>query len=85
MRDLRTLREGWDEVEREEYRLANDLTIEESVRIYLSLCNALGPLLKETEDLFRREREDYLIELQMRLRRLEDWLHQEHEITGGPV
>lgn len=85
MRDLRTLREGWDEIEREKYRLADDHSIEQSVRIYLSLCNAMGPLLKETEDLFRREREDYLVELQMRLRLLEDWLQQQHGITGGPV
>ena len=85
MRDLRTLREGWAEIEREEYRLANDLTIEQSARLFLSLFNSLGPLLKETEDLFRREREEYLVELQTRLRLLEDWLQEQHGGTGGPV
>lgn len=85
MRDLKTLREGWDEVEREERRLADHLTLEQSVRIFLSLCAAMEPLMKETEALFRRDREAYLTELQARLRRLEDWRQQQQDgNTPGP-
>ena len=84
MRDLKTHRQGWDEVEREERRLADDLTIEQSVRIFISLCDSMAPLMKETEELFRPEREAYLIELQERLRRLEAWRRQ-HGITTEPV
>lgn len=85
MRDLKTLREGWDEVEREESRLADHLTLEQSVRIFLSLCGTMEPLMKETEALFRRDREAYLTELQARLRRLEDWRQQQDGNTPGPV
>jgi hypothetical protein len=70
MRDLKTLREGWDEVAREERRCAEQLTIEQSVSIYLSLCRDMAPLMEETEEAFRRDRESYLTELQARLRRL---------------
>jgi hypothetical protein len=78
MRDLRTLREGWDEIERHERRLPDDLTIHQSVKIFLALCEALEPAMKETEDLFRRDREAHLCELQTRLRRLDAWLQQRH-------
>ena len=70
MRDLKTLSEGWDEVVREERRSAQQLTIEQSLRIYLSLCQDMAPLMEETEEAFRRDRESYLTELQARLRRL---------------
>lgn len=73
MRDLKTLREGWDEVAREERRSAEQLTIEESVSIYLSLCRDMAPLMEETEEAFRRDRESYLTELQARLRRLNEF------------
>ena len=70
MRDLKTLREGWDEVAREERRFDGLLTIEQSVSIYLSLCRDMAPQLEETEETFRRDRLAYLTELQSRLRRL---------------
>ena len=70
MRDLKTLREGWDEVARAERRSTEQLTIEQSVRIYLSLYQAMAPQMEETEETFRREREAYLTELQARLLRL---------------
>ena len=76
MRDLKTHREGWEEMEREERRLADELTIAKSVSIFLSLCDTMAPLLKETDDLFRHEREVYLTELQARLLRLDAWRHQ---------
>jgi hypothetical protein len=76
MRSLNTHREGWDEIERQRRALDQDLTVEESVRVYLSLYDALGPMMEETEEHFRPEREAYLTEMQTRLRRLDDWLHK---------
>jgi hypothetical protein len=79
MRDLRTLREGWDEVEKEERRLAELLTIEQSVKIFIMLCDSLTPLMDETEELFRGDREAYLTALQARLRRFDEWQRQDGE------
>jgi hypothetical protein len=70
MRDLKTLREGWDDIARDERRSARHLTIEQSVSIFLSLSQSTAPLMKETEEAFLRYREAYLTELQARLRRL---------------
>jgi hypothetical protein len=84
MRDLKTLREGWDEVAREERRSSEQLTIEQSVRIYLSLCRDMAPLMEETEEAFRRDRESYLTELQARLRRLNDFSQQQHGKLSEP-
>jgi hypothetical protein len=67
----------WAEVEAEETRLLRQMTIAESVAQLVSLYRAFGPLLEQTEPLFRAEREAYLIELQRRLRRLEEW-RKEH-------
>jgi hypothetical protein len=85
MRDLKTLREGWNEIEREELRIAEDLTIEQGLRIFVSLCEALAPQMRETEELFRADREAYLTELQARLRRLEEWRQQQDGSTTQPV
>ena len=76
MRDLKTLREGWDEIEQEERRSAEHLTIEQSLEIYLSLYRDLAPQLEATEATFRRDRETYLTELQSRLLRLNDFRQQ---------
>ena len=84
MRDLKTHRQGWDEIEREERRLAGSLTIAQSVRILLSLCETMAPLMIQTEELFRREREAYLIEFQARLLRLNAW-RDEYGTTGEPL
>jgi len=73
MPDLRISPVDWDEVEAEEIRLLRQMTIAESVAHLVSLYRAFGPLLEQTEPLFRAEREAYLIELQRRLRRLEEW------------
>ena len=84
MRDLKTLREGWDEVALEERRSAQQLTIEQSVSIYLSLCRDIAPQMEETEEAFRGDREAYLTELQSRLRRLELFRHQQHGNLSEP-
>ncbi len=78
MRELKTLREGWDEVAREERRSAAQFTIEQSVSIYLALCRDMAPQMEETEEIFRRDREAYLTELQSRLRRLNDFRQQQN-------
>jgi hypothetical protein len=83
MRDLKTVREGWDEVAREERLSAEQLTIEQSVGIYLSLCRVMAPQMEETEETFRRDRENYLIELQALLR-LNVLRRQQHgDLSGG--
>jgi hypothetical protein len=52
MRELKTLREGFDEVAREERRSAEQLTIEQSVSLFVSLCRDMVPQMEETEDAF---------------------------------
>ena len=84
MRDLKTHRQGWDEIERKKSLFADDLTILQSVSIFLSLCETMAPLMKETEELFRNEREAYLTELQARLRRLDAWRDQ-YGSSGEPL
>ncbi len=84
MRDLKTHRQGWDEIEREQRRFTDDLTIAQSVSIFLSLCETMAPLMKETEELFRQEREAYLTELQAWLRRLDAWRDQ-YGSPGKPL
>lgn len=84
MRDLKTLREGWDEVAREECRSAEQLTIEQSVSIFLSLCRDMAPQMEATEETFRRDRESYLTELQGRLRRLDAFRQQQNGNLSEP-
>jgi len=84
MRDLKTLREGWDEVAREERHSSEELTIEQSVSIYLALYRDMAPQMEKTEELFRRDREAYLTELQSRLRRLNDFRQQQDGNLSEP-
>lgn len=60
MRDLSTLRQGWDEIEAEETRLLRELTIQESMSQLLRLQQAVEPQLQQTEALFRADRIAYL-------------------------
>ena len=78
MRDLRALREGWENVAAEETRLLRDLTIEESARQLLRLQEAFEPQLQATAHLFAPQRWAALAELQARLQRLAEWQAQ-HE------
>ena len=79
MRELRTLREGWDTLEADETRLLRQLTVHESVRQWLALQRAFEPQLQETEALFGPERQAALAQLQSRLRCLAEW-QKEHGI-----
>lgn len=78
MRDLRTLREGWDTLEADETRLLRQMTVHESVRQWLALQRAFEPQLQATEALFGPERREALAQLQARLRRFAEW-QKEHE------
>jgi hypothetical protein len=71
MRDLGSVREGWDEVEEQETRLLRQMTVQEGIGHLLALYRAFESELQWTEDLFRAERLAYLEELQRRLARLE--------------
>jgi hypothetical protein len=67
MRDLKSIREGWEEVEMQETRLLRQMSVQESVGHLLALYRIFEPQLQQTEALFRAERMAYLEELQARL------------------
>jgi hypothetical protein len=74
MSDLRRIREvNWAEIEAEETRLLREMTVAQSVREYLALQSEFETMLRDTEALFRPQRESHLIQLQQRLQRLEEW------------
>ncbi len=77
MRELRTLREGWDTLEAEETRLLRRMTVHESIRQWLILQRTFEPQLQETAAIFGSERQTALAQLQSRLRRLAEW-QKEH-------
>ncbi len=70
MRELSTLRQGWDAMEAEETRLLRSMTVQESMRQWLALQQAFEGQLQETAPLFSQERREALAELQLRLLRL---------------
>jgi len=57
MRELGTLREGWDTLEADETRLLRHLTVHESIRQWLILQRTFKPQLQETATLFGSERQ----------------------------
>jgi len=73
MRELGTLREGWDTLEADETRLLRRLTVHESIRQWLILQQTFESQLQETATLFGSERQTALAQLQARLRRLAEW------------
>ena len=78
MRDLKSIREGWDQVEIQEARLLRQMSVQESVGYLLALYRAFEPQLQQTEALYRAERMAYLEELQARLLTLEKRRGQAH-------
>ncbi len=76
MRDLSTLRDGWEEVEAFETQLLREMTLEQSLAAQVALQIEFEPQLQETDALFRPDREAALIELQKRLFRFADWYRQ---------
>jgi len=73
MRDLSTVRAGWDEIAAEETRLLRELTVDEAIRQLIALYRAFEPQLRETEYLFRADRTAHLTKLQQRLGQLAEW------------
>ena len=76
MRQLSALREGWEMVEAEESRLLRALTVQESVRQWLSLQRSFETQLQQTAALFGPERQAALAQFQARLLRLAEWQEQ---------
>ncbi len=60
MRDLSVLRVGWEAIEAEETRLLRALTVQESVRQWLSLQRTFEAQLQDTAALFAPERQTAL-------------------------
>ena len=81
MRDLSTVRQGWDEIEKAEARLTSRMTPQESFRYWLQLQATFESQLQETSALFGAQRASDLADLQARLRRLAQW--QERHGNAG--
>lgn len=81
--NLKEWREKWAAIAQEEDRWArkHELTMEESVRLYVSLCQSFAPMIEETKDLFLADREAYLHDWQARMRKLADWLQKQNGAT----
>jgi poly-beta-hydroxyalkanoate depolymerase len=85
MLDLKDWREKWAMIEQEEDRLAREMTVEESVRIYLSLCHSYAPMIEDTRDLFLPDREAYLADWRERMRKLTCWLQKQNGPATEPA
>jgi hypothetical protein len=79
MRDSSALREDWATITVEETRLLRALTVQESVRQWLSLQRSFEAQLQQTAALFGPERQAALAQLQDQLHRLADWQEQHGE------
>jgi hypothetical protein len=64
------LRKDWDLIQKEETRLLQAMTVQESLNQWLGLQRAFEWQLQKTEALFAAERRAALAELQNRLQRL---------------
>ncbi|HMV50323.1 MAG TPA: hypothetical protein PLD20_31055 [Blastocatellia bacterium] len=85
MLDLKRLQNQWDAMEQVNLRLLREMTIEESVQTYLSLCGSLALLIEESRDFFLPERRAYLAELQERLRKFGKWKQRQDESGSKPA
>lgn len=63
---------NWKEMNALEDRWISELTLQEAIDQCLNLY-AMAPYFREAEEIFRSERERYLMEWQGRLRRLAQW------------
>ncbi|MGV8122498.1 MAG: hypothetical protein AB2L14_22295 [Candidatus Xenobiia bacterium LiM19] len=70
MRELSSLRENWDEVAKWETESLRGMTVFETVAELEALFSEFREELDRTEQLYRQERVQYLIELQARLMKL---------------
>ena len=70
---------NWGAIRVEETRLLRSISPQEGVRQFFALLAEFEPWLKETEALYRDQRNQALIQLQARLARLND--SRDHERT----
>lgn len=73
MLDIQNWRKQWEAMDSANLQLLRKMTVEESVKTYLSLCRSLAPLIEESRSIFLPERVAYLTELQERLRKFGEW------------
>jgi elongation factor P--beta-lysine ligase len=73
VRELSALRASPNTFEADETRLLQRMTIQESVRQWLTLQLAFEPQLQQTAALFAPERQAALAQLQLSLHRLAEW------------
>lgn len=81
---LRQLRQDWEvdnDLEAEETRRLQALTVQESLQQWLALQRAFEWQLQQTASIFAADRQEALAELQARLRRLAEYQRQH----GKPV
>ncbi|MBK9006990.1 MAG: hypothetical protein IPM31_08335 [Anaerolineae bacterium] len=64
---LKNIPANWDAVHAEETRLLRALSPQEGARQFFALMAEFEPWLRETESVFRNERNRTMIELQARL------------------
>lgn len=79
MREIASLREGWDEIEAIETDLLRAMSVQESLAHWLRLQQAFEHQLQQTAELFAPERRQALVTLQERLHRLADWQREHGE------
>lgn len=68
---LKNISPNWDAIYAEETRLLRALSPQEGARQFFALMAEFEPWLRETESLFRNERNRGMIELQARLASLD--------------
>lgn len=83
--DIKTRHQKWDAMDRANSQLLREMTIEESVKAYLSLLHSMAPFIRETQDLFLPERRAYLVEFQDRLRKFGEWRKQQNGDCAEPA
>ena len=72
MQDLSILRRSWDSIQSEDALPPLTMTVQESIRQWLSLQAAFEWQLQHSAAIFEPERRAAMVELQARLRRLAD-------------
>ena len=68
--DLRTLRTNFEGFNEEEFHSLSEMSMQESLEIWIELQNTYESQLRETASLFENDRRRYLLELQARLAKL---------------
>lgn len=74
---LKNISLNWDAIYAEETRLLRALSPQEGARQFFALMAEFEPWLRETEPVFRNERNQAMIQLQARLTSLN--VHKSHE------